>query len=228
MFYDTKGETVLIPNAAFQVEYISTMTQQLPDGIIISREAHMQVMRDAAGRFKYITNETKSGGKPPAKSVTSVEVLDPVVHKGIAWNDVTTKARAMPITDKTRITVNFLLDVRDGREHMPKDAEPDTVTTKDLGKRTLEGLVCTGTLVTTVVPVAKLGNEQPITITDEIWRLPELQIVAEETLNDPLIGKRTLKLQSITRTEPPQSAFMLPDGYTDTSFFLGGGIAAPR
>jgi len=70
------------------------------------------------------------------------------------------------------------------------------------------------------VPVGKMGNAKPITITDETWRSPNLQMVVEETLQDPLIGTRRVEFMNITRTEPEASVFQIPEGYVEKQFHM--------
>lgn len=93
------------------------------------------------------------------------------------------------------------------------DTQPDKVTTVDLGKQSLSGLLVTGKRVTTVIPLGKIGNDRPITIVHEEWYSPDLQIVVKSLDSDPRSGDRTVEVQNLTLGEPEASLFKVPDGY---------------
>jgi hypothetical protein len=87
-------------------------------------------------------------------------------------------------------------------------------TVGPLEHKTLEGVAVEGRKTTTVIPAGQIGNEQPITITSEQWRSPELNILVMTRHNDPRSGESTYRLQNIIRAEPDRSLFMVPADYT--------------
>jgi hypothetical protein len=87
---------------------------------------------------------------------------------------------------------------------------PDT----PLEHKTIEGVAVEGRKTTTVIPAGEVGNEQPITITSEEWRSPELGLLVLTRHSDPRSGESTYKLQNIIRAEPDQSLFIVPADYT--------------
>ncbi len=87
---------------------------------------------------------------------------------------------------------------------------PDT----PLEHKTIEGVAVEGRKTTTVIPAGQVGNEQPITITSEEWRSPELNLLVLTKHSDPRTGESSYRLQNIIRAEPDRSLFMVPPDYT--------------
>jgi len=206
------GDNVTIPNAPFQADFVVTMTDTLADGNVLNREIRGNVQRDGAGRFREQNAEvTRGGAEEPHGFVQSI-ILDPVAGRMYQWSNANQYLNTSPIREGIHASIDYI-STADGRAYL-KTAVQDDVTTKDLGTKKIGVLNCTGTLVTTVVPIGKMGNEKPIVITDESWRSPDLQMVVERVVHDPLIGVRKLQFENITRSEPPVSAFQPPDGRT--------------
>jgi hypothetical protein len=87
---------------------------------------------------------------------------------------------------------------------------PDT----PLEHKTIEGVAVEGRKTITVIPAGQVGNEQPITITSEEWRSPELNLLVLTKHSDPRTGESSYRLQNIIRAEPDRSLFMVPPDYT--------------
>jgi hypothetical protein len=83
-----------------------------------------------------------------------------------------------------------------------------------LEHKTIEGVAVEGRKTTTIIPAGQVGNEQPITITSEEWRSPELNLLVLTKHSDPRTGESTYRLQNIIRAEPDRSLFMVPPDYT--------------
>jgi hypothetical protein len=83
-----------------------------------------------------------------------------------------------------------------------------------LEHRTIEGIAVEGRKTTTVIPAGQIGNEQPITITSEEWRSPELNLLVLTKHSDPRSGESSYRLMNIIRAEPDTSLFMVPADYT--------------
>jgi hypothetical protein len=83
-----------------------------------------------------------------------------------------------------------------------------------LEHKTIEGVAVEGRKTTTVIPAGQVGNEQPITITSEEWRSPELNLLVLTKHSDPRSGESSYRLINIIRAEPDTSLFMVPADYT--------------
>jgi len=83
-----------------------------------------------------------------------------------------------------------------------------------LEKKTIEGIAVEGRRNTSTIAPGQIGNEQPITITSEEWRSPELNVLVMTHHTDPRIGETSYRLTNVVRAEPDPSLFQVPAGYT--------------
>jgi hypothetical protein len=80
--------------------------------------------------------------------------------------------------------------------------------------KVIEGVNVDGRKTTTTIPAGKIGNEQPLTITSEEWRSPELNVLVLTRHSDPRSGESSYRLTNIVRAEPDHSLFLVPPDYT--------------
>ena len=86
--------------------------------------------------------------------------------------------------------------------------------TEDLGTQIIEGIPAEGIRHTTTWPVGAIGNDRPVTNTNETWKSPDLKEIILNKSDDPRSGESTDKLVNIDRSEPAPSLFEVPPGYT--------------
>lgn len=84
---------------------------------------------------------------------------------------------------------------------------------EQLGKRSIEGFNADGERTTVVIPVNRIGNDQPIEITEERWKSPELRATLWSKTTDPRWGENIYKLVNIDRAEPDRALFVVPEDY---------------
>jgi hypothetical protein len=94
---------------------------------------------------------------------------------------------------------------------MPEDApDPDTdamsVTTEDLGEKTVEGLRATGVRTTVMYPAGHSRNKTPIAIIHELWTSQEMQLVVKIVDGDPH-GEETIADLEQVSLQPDLSSF---------------------
>lgn len=82
-----------------------------------------------------------------------------------------------------------------------------------LGKRTIEGLECTGVKTTMTLAAGTIGNERAIDTIQETWTSADLQTAIQTRRSDPRSGDTTFKLTNVRRTEPLKSLFEVPSDY---------------
>lgn len=87
------------------------------------------------------------------------------------------------------------------------------IRSEDLGAKTIAGVNATGTRTTHIIPAGAEGNDEPITVTLELWSAPGIGVVSE-IRSDPRTGTTTMELTEIQRGEPDPSLFAIPEGYT--------------
>ena len=85
---------------------------------------------------------------------------------------------------------------------------------EDLGQQVIEGVLATGTRMTTTIPAGSIGNEQPILVVSEQWFSPDLKVLVMTKHSDPRSGENTYRLTNIAQTEPARSLFEVPADYT--------------
>jgi hypothetical protein len=105
---------------------------------------------------------------------------------------------------------------RGGAVAMPRTAMPtmNPAAAGPLEHKVIDGIQVEGRRTTTVIPAGQIGNEQPITITSEQWRSPDLNVLVMTRHSDPRTGDSVYRLQNIIRAEPDRSLFMVPADYT--------------
>lgn len=79
-----------------------------------------------------------------------------------------------------------------------------------LAGETIEGLRADGKRTTWTIEAGKIGNEKPITITNEVWSSPELGITLKSRDVDPVVGEMSFRVQNVARGEPDAQLFKVP------------------
>jgi hypothetical protein len=79
---------------------------------------------------------------------------------------------------------------------------------------TVDGLAVEGRKTTETIPAGKIGNELPITITNEEWTSTDLKVLVLTKHSDPRTGDSTYHLTNVVRAEPDPSLFVVPPDYT--------------
>jgi hypothetical protein len=87
-------------------------------------------------------------------------------------------------------------------------------STKDLGTRDIEGVKAEGKLRSYEIPAGEVGNRNAITVSDETWYSPELQVTLMSKHSDPRAGDNVYRLTGIKREEPAAALFAVPSDYT--------------
>jgi hypothetical protein len=223
MSFRTDGETVLTPGLPFQAERITRVQHKLLDGNEISREEHETIARDADGRYYNESKLTSSGGNSLPNTGIFHLVIDPTTHTTLTWSTFSQVALSGRIGSSSHLVVTTLQPHTDETAHLPKNSS--IITTQDLGKKTIAGLVATGSRTITTIPAGVIGNARDIVLTHDVWISTDLQITISESDDSPISGTRTAEMTTITRTVPSPELFQLPSGYTiKAQAFPGGGV----
>jgi hypothetical protein len=86
-------------------------------------------------------------------------------------------------------------------------------TTTSLGTKEFDGVKAEGTSTVWTIPAGQIGNRNPINVTSESWRSPELQVTVYSRHDDPRTGQSIYRLAAIKRTEPQPDLFKVPEDY---------------
>jgi hypothetical protein len=224
----TTGPTITIAHSPFQGERVGRTVNKLADGTTIIHEVRGRIARDSAGRvYEEQDRAAVNGGKALPTAPMHVAVIDPVKHLEMRWETSPKIVTVFPISTG-ELHVVFPPDFPKYQGYQPAlKAKPDSVTTEDLGQKTFSGIVTTGTRITTVIPIGKLGNDRTLTIVHDTWFSKDLDLPILEIITDPRYGRESLEIQGITRAEPDAALFLAPQGYQVKTLFdvLKGGVA---
>jgi hypothetical protein len=228
-----------IKDAPYSAEIVTEMNQALADGNRISRRTTGRVYRDSEGRIR--REEDRQNGTVAISIVDAVAGvsyrLEPETR--IAWKTsaaaggaILNKIEAARIEERRKMEAERRTEAEHSaiarsssggepaRTARPPPPPPPPPLSEDLRnegpleRKTLEGIVVVGRKNTSTIPAGQIGNEQPITITSEEWRSPELNVLVMTHHIDPRMGESSYRLTNIVRGEPDPSLFQVPAGYT--------------
>ena len=185
----------------FSAKVSTETTQTLMDGTHVSHLTTLMEYRDPEGRVRTETSEPASIViRDPVAGVTYR--LDPL-KKFFAKSETAEsgrggRGRSAPSEDK-----NFILNYQTN----PADV------VQDLGTATVNGVLASGTRVTTTVPKGAIGNDREFRSTSERWFSPDLNLLIKSASTDPRFGTTSYELTSISRIPPDPSLFRVPADY---------------
>jgi len=208
----------VVAGSPFSGQEVTTQTETLANGTHITHTMTSQYYRDASGRTRVERTISNVGPwSTSGKATTMVEISDPIAGARYFLNPAEQKG-----------TKELVSGTRTGdRPKMAREGNFAQATTTNLGSQTIQGLTVTGTLSTRVIPAGKMGNDQAITITDEKWYSPDLQMVILTKHVDPRNGETDFAMQNISRTAPDASLFAPPSSYAITTRTPGQGHGGP-
>lgn len=177
--------------------------QTLGDGTQITHSDQVTVYRDTQGRTR--TERTMRGPGTSGQTRTMISIVDPVA--GYETRLDAERSSAVRTTLPTPPS---------GEPRTPPAGAP-TPQVQDLGTKTINGLVATGTRTTMTIPAGTFGNSQAIQTVREVWVSPDLQVPVSLTTTDPRFGTSTMQLGTVVRAEPDASLFQVPSSYTVTT-----------
>lgn len=197
------GGAKVVTNAPYSAVGVSTFTQTLSTGNVISRSTCTRVYRDSEGRTRQeFTRNSATCSDTPA----TIVIRDPVA--GVRYF----------IDEKNKAYRQFTFTAPPSTTTLPphRPAQPNVQTATLPVQQVLgTGLFAQGSLTTRTIPAGEIGNAEPITVTSITYYSPDLQIVTQSSRDDPRTGKTTYQL-TVNSTENPTDAtlFQLPAGLT--------------
>jgi hypothetical protein len=201
------GQAAGITGEPYSATRTTTRVQTLADGTKITHETIVKEARDSAGRTYRETHREAQGA-----DFANVFVIDPVNRLTISWNTRGKQATIYHMLDPEQIHSDLAPMPR--VEVQPRQAAPDPAPqVEKLGVQAINGVSASGIRITRVIPAGRAGNDQPITVTDETWRSPELKLVVRSIQDDPRFGLVTTELTDIQQGEPDPALFQAPPGY---------------
>jgi hypothetical protein len=218
----------VVPGAPFSADLVTERVQTLADGSHIKQTSTLSVARDSNGRVRHGRSVSPLDAANP-KVITVIRdpvagvryEIDPdrqtILRSGIqfpaAQGSNSGPENVMAVAGRS---LGWLLAARAGAA-LAASIRPETTS---LGTQIIEGTLATGARAGMVVPAGQIGNEQPLSLTSELWYAPELGMVVLTRQSDPWMGETSTRLTHVRRGDPDSSLFDPPAGYR----LLGDGL----
>jgi len=206
--------------------------QTLADGNRIVNRSVSKFYRDSQGRTRREQTFGNVDPSNPSPHEVKIFIDDPVANSAYVLDPGDKSARLASRSDKflaerdsgshePHMLIRFKNDHDASIESslsvpvpdLPKLDESHDIVKEDLGKRTIEGVECTGTQQTITIPANQVGNERPLAIVTETWYAPAIQAVVQSTTSDPRFGQTTYQLHNLQVAEQQQPLFEPPSDY---------------
>ena len=158
------------------------------------------IYRDSAGRTRQEDGFYFAATNGKAARIT---IMDPVAQVEYVLDTVTQTAyRVLPLKRA---------DIKPASPGSPMPPDPAITTkTESLGKHLFEGVEVEGQRITTTGTPP--GSSAPISVTNEVWRSPDLNLVVLQKSVNPAASRTDAYLR-ITTAEPDPGLFRVPDGW---------------
>lgn len=227
------------PGHPFSADVIEEADRFLADGNHIHREIHGKVFRDSQGRTR---NESEIGGLgPAAKPFVHIMIFDPVEGRiilldperktatvsqfgkrssaafgmGLPAQPANNAAKSNAPTSGARSPEELLQDLRNLRAASGAQTSGKLQSShEDLGAMEIEGYTVTGIRFTNIIPAGQMGNDQPMTTTNERWFSQDLKMDLLNKFESPESGKQVHRLVNIRLGDPDPLLFQVPADYT--------------
>lgn len=200
----------------YTAEYKITKVQTLANGATISHESTETKARDAQGRrVTAKTDILERNGDGATR--TTVTVNDPVARTNSSWlvpgHTVTVNQMPAPGARANCVTT-IAPKTPETPTRIPKVVQQ--VPFEDLGTEEIAGVEAKGRRTTTVIPAGQIGNDEPLTRTNDFWEAinPGLWGLMVRTITeDPQQGKTTMEMTRFTQGDPDPALFQPPSDY---------------
>lgn len=222
------ADNQVVKGKPYAADTSTETVQALADGNRIVNRTVSKFYRDSQGRTR---REQTFGNVDPSNSSPhemKIFIDDPVSSTSYVIDpgekSVRPMLRSKKLLDEHEAGSNsphLMVKVLDQHEAgngmplltLPKLDEKHDIVKEDLGKRTIEGVECTGTQQTTTIPAGEVGNERPISIVTETWYAPAIAAVVQSSTNDPRFGQTTYQLRNVQLSEQQRQLFEPPADY---------------
>jgi hypothetical protein len=150
--FATIGPNIAVARVPFQAKRVGRSVQKLGDGSTVAEDIVGQIARDSDGRVRV---DEQQGDQPLV-----TEVLDPVTSTSLRWiSSSATATQSMPFSRQPWHVTFPSQTLSAAIESNAEEREPDKITKENLGTKTVNGLVTSGTRITTVVSTGKIVHE---------------------------------------------------------------------
>jgi hypothetical protein len=207
------GGVAPVTGSPFTALETRTSTSTLADGNTITHTTTINLSRDGQGRTR--TEETfapeTATGRPARTRVT---IVDPVAGQRHELDSLAKTDFVTTIRVRNGSTTGATTTTTGPANRLGRNGNQPTAEHLELGVQAINGVAATGRRDTQTLPVGRVGNSQPITITRETWMSESLKRPIKIVTTDPRRGTEDMELTNINQSEPDPSLFTVPAGYT--------------
>jgi len=205
--------------APFSADTIDETDQFLADGNHIHQETHGKIYRDSEGRTR---NENELNPLGMGRTFVTIHIFDPVEKTMILLNSEQKTATVHhfggPAAGATQTrpvqSANSAASGTGQTGGLIKNLREMQRSQEDLGTMELEGFTVHGTRNSFTVPAGSMGNDKPMTTTNERWCSEDLKVELLTKSESPQGGKNVHKVINIRSGDPDPLLFQVPADYT--------------
>ena len=216
---------------AFSADKFERTIRITPDGkqVTLSENRPMKIARGPEGQIRAeaigVDEECQKSAKASQDCTSSaITLFDPTTQTVTHWGERSNNAHASVVFP---ITPSRAAEIEEDTTSIPDesgslDSEGATVTTKDLGQKTIEGISATGFRTTVTLPARARGNKNTITTIHEVWTSTEMNLVVQvidaQTTGSSPITKEAIHGLDHVSLNPEPSLFHPPDDYDQQDY----------
>jgi len=191
-----------------------TGERRLFDGNVIRTDLTVHQARDSAGRIRSESvngcSTADDGSQVPSLFVS---ISDPANRSNESWMESADASKTAQISHYLPPSPPSKEEIerRIARAKIERVSNP--VVTEKLGSKMIAGIEAEGTRRTRTIPSGQMGNDRPIEIVDEEWVSRSAGVTLLRVSENPMAGRQTAEVTSITMGEPDPKLFAPPPGY---------------
>lgn len=180
-------------------------TRILEDGSEVATHHDARLARDSQGRI-YRERVTRFPANSDQKShVMEIEIMDPMAHTHTTCDVVARHCNITSYNGPVSVPSKPIGTFGNGQRSIARE---------NIGNDTIDGLDAVGTRETLSIAAGVEGNSQPMTIVEEAWYSPELEVNLSISRKDPREGTVVIHVVDLSRSDPDPALFQVPANYT--------------
>ncbi len=204
-------DSKLVKGKPYSASSTTDTVQTLADGNRIVHHTISKFYRDSLGRTRREQTFGNIDPSNPGPHEVKVFIDDPTSNAAYVLDPGSETTLKLPRSRK-------FLDEREAQSiphvrTLPPLDESRSITTKQLGDKTIDGVSCKGTQQTITIPAGQVGNVEPIVIITETWYAPSIEAIVQSSTNDPRFGQTSYQLHDVQLGEQARALFESPGNY---------------
>jgi hypothetical protein len=180
-------------------------TRVLEDGSEVAMHHEAKLARDSQGRIYRERVSILPANSNQKSHINEIQIMDPVAHTRTICDVATRHCNITNYNAPPSVPSKPLGTFGNGQR---------SVSRENIGNDNIDGLDVIGTRETLTIAVGVEGNSQPLTIVEEGWYSPDLEVNLSVSRKDPRGGTVVVHVVDLSRSDPDPSLFQVPANYT--------------